>query len=86
MMRHHIKVFVQLLLSQFVNYTLAVYSWRMVAKEHVGAAVLVDIVYSSAQFFIIRRIASGDDSVWAWLGMVCGGALGTWLAMTIRWF
>jgi len=82
-MRHHVKSFVIMMIAQFLNYSLAVYSWRMIAQDNVPAALMVDGVYTTAQFFIIRRIAQSDDTVWAWLGMTVGGVLGTWVGMMV---
>ena len=82
-MRHHVKSFVIMMIAQFLNYSLAVYSWRMIAQDNMPAALMVDGVYTTAQFFIIRRIAQSDDTVWAWLGMTVGGVLGTWVGMTL---
>ena len=58
----------------------------MVAQDNVPAALMIDGIYTTAQFFIIKRIAQSDDTVWVWLGMTVGGVLGTWLGMTVaRW-
>jgi len=45
--------------------------------------VLVDIIYCTVQYHIIRKIANSKDSMWTWLGMVIGGCLGTYVGMII---
>jgi len=64
-----------MMIAQFLNYSLAVYSWRMIARDDLAGALMIDAVYTTAQFYIIRRIAQSDDTVWAWLGMTVGGVL-----------
>jgi hypothetical protein len=82
-MRHHAKSFAVMMIAQFLNYSLAVYSWRMIARDDLAGALMIDAVYTTAQFYIIRRIAQSDDTVWAWLGMTVGGVLGTYAGIMI---
>jgi prephenate dehydrogenase len=74
-MQSHLKTLIVMAVVQFLSYILVVASWRAIAKDQLPAALWIDGVYTTVQFFMIQRIAQSDQSVWAWLGPVAGGIL-----------
>jgi len=79
----HLRNLLVMIVGQFLSYSIVVYSWRAIAEKNVNKAVLVDIIYCTVQYHIIRKIANSKDSMWTWLGMVIGGCLGTYVGMII---
>ena len=80
----NLKLFSLMVIGQFLVYAISVYSWKMVAHDEVSRAMIADGIYSTVQFFVIRRIVMNDNTLWAWAGMVFGGVLGTYVGMKVK--
>ena len=71
---------------QVLSYTIWCINFRAVADAHYHTAAASDFLIASIQFFVIRRIAQGQDHVHQWagyaLGSVVGSYLGIWISST----
>jgi hypothetical protein len=75
-----------LFVVQVVMYCVITYNWRMIAQARVPEALLSDLIYGAANFFVIRKIAASGDQLVPWAGYTLGGVLGTWLGIEMsRW-
>ena len=49
---------------------------------------ITDVLFASINYFVIKRIAKDDDSIYSFLGYTCGSMLGslfgTWVSPTIE--
>lgn len=80
------KEFVVLFFIQVLSYTIWCINFRAVADTHYHTAALSDFMIASINFFVIRKIAHGQDKLHQWagyaLGSVAGSYLGIWLSAT----
>lgn len=80
-----IKEFTILFFIQIVSYTIFCINYRAVADAHYHTAAISDFGIASLNFFVIRKIAHGQDHIHQWagysLGSVVGSYLGIWLSM-----
>jgi uncharacterized membrane protein YfcA len=71
---------------QVLSYTIWCINFRAVADAHYHTAAASDFMIASIQFFVIRRIAHGQDHIHQWtgyaLGSVVGSYLGIWISAT----
>lgn len=71
---------------QLLSYTVWCINFRAVADAHYHTAAVSDFMIASIQFFVIRRIAHGQDHAHQWagyaLGSVVGSYLGIWISST----
>lgn len=72
---------------QLLNYTIWCINFRAVADTHYNTAAASDFMLASIQFFVIRRIAHGQDHLHQWagyaLGSVAGSYLGIWISANL---
>lgn len=80
----HLRNFFTMLVSQFLSYSIVVYSWRTIAQNDVPKAMMIEVLYCTVQFYVIRRIANSTDSLSTLLGMIVGGCIGTYAGMMIK--
>lgn len=70
---------------QCLNYLLIVVSFRAVAHGDVWLTASTDFAIASFSFFVLKRIAKGDDAFHQWAGYTAGGVvgsiLGIWLSV-----
>jgi hypothetical protein len=71
------KTFALFFALQFLLYLLVTFNFRAIAQARYSWTILSDILISAAQFWIIRKVGSSGDSTVAWIGFVCGGAVGS---------
>ena len=75
-----------LFLIQLLNYSIWCVNFRAVADTYYHTAAASDFMLASIQFFVIRRIAQGQDHLHQWagytLGSVVGSYLGIWISKT----
>lgn len=75
-----------LFLIQIFMYTVWCVNFRAVADAHYHTAAASDFLIASINFFVIRKIAHGQDNVHQWagysLGSVAGSYLGIWVSST----
>ena len=71
---------------QVLSYTIWCINFRAVADAHYHTAAASDFMIASINFFVIRKIAHGQDNVHQWagyaLGSVAGSYLGIWISAT----
>jgi hypothetical protein len=80
----HFNNFITMAFSQFLSYSIVVYSWRLIAEQNVPRSMFIEFLYCTIQYFVIRRIANSKDSVSTWLGMCVGGCIGTYAGMLLK--
>ena len=66
-----------LFLMQLTNYTLLVVNYRAVAQAHYFWSAISDFVIASFSFFVIKKIATSENTVHGWLGYALGGLAGS---------
>jgi uncharacterized membrane protein YfcA len=80
------KEFLTLFCIQIVAYTIFCINYRAVAEAHYHTAAISDAGIASLNFFVIRKIAHGQDNVHQWagytLGSVVGSYVGIWISTT----
>jgi len=75
--------FLALFCIQVVAYTIFCINYRAVAAAHYHVAALSDFAIASLNFFIIRRIASGQDHWHQWLGYAMGSVVGSYIGIWV---
>ena len=68
---------------QLLNYTIWCINFRAVADTQYHAAAASDFILASIQFFVIRRIATGQDHLHQWVGYALGSVAGSYLGIWI---
>lgn len=66
---------------QIISFGLLCINYRAVALAHYHESALTDFLIASLNFFIIKKIASSNDSFYQWLGYVVGSVLGSYLGI-----
>lgn len=67
---------------QLVAYTLVTMNFRYVAHGNVAYALGTDALHASISFFVIKRIATSEDTSFGpWLGYLLGSLAGTAIGM-----
>lgn len=62
---------------QLLCYGLITVNNRATVLLDYPTAILTDIIYSAAQFFIIRKVATSPNSTRLWIAYVAGSVAGT---------
>lgn len=78
-----IKEFGALFVIQVIAYTIFCVNYRAVANAHYHTAALSDFMIASLNFFVIRKIAHGDDHWYQWLGYALGSVVGSYVGIYI---
>lgn len=75
-----------LFVVQIFMYTIWCINFRAVADAHYHTAAFSDFLIASMNFFVIKKIAHGQDNFHQWagyaLGSVVGSYLGIWISST----
>ena len=83
MLKTKIIEFSTLFFIQLLSYTVWCVNYRAVADAHYHTAAASDFIIASINFFIIRRIAQGQDHVHQWAGYALGSVVGSYLGIWI---
>jgi len=75
-----------LFVLQLTNYTLLVVNYRAVAQAHYFWSAISDFIIASFSFFVIKKIATSENSVHGWLGYALGGLAGSILGIWVSKF
>ena len=75
--------FLALFAAQMTSYALLTYDFRVLAQGRIAATIIADALACSFGFFVIRRIATMENSRYGFLGYLSGSVLGTWIGMVI---
>ena len=85
-MRLKLKEASILFVVQIFMYTIWCINFRAVADAHYHTAALSDFLIASMNFFVIKKIAHGQDNFHQWagyaLGSVVGSYFGIWVSAT----
>ena len=82
-MKEKLKEASVLFFIQIALYSLLCINYRAVAQVQYNAAVISDFAIASFNFFVIRKIAKGDDALHQWLGYVAGSVVGSYLGIYV---
>ncbi len=66
---------------QVLSYTIWCINFRAVADADYHTAAMSDFMIASIQFFVIRRIAHGQDHLHQWAGYALGSVVGSYLGI-----
>jgi hypothetical protein len=75
--RIKIKEFLIMFGIQILNYSLLCINYRAVAHANYIQSAVSDFVIASLSFFVIKKIANGEDTTHQWLGYALGGVVGS---------
>lgn len=78
-----IKEFFVLFFIQIVSYTIFCVNFRAVAQAQYHMAALSDFMLATISFFVIRKIAHGQDNVHQWAGYATGSVAGSYLGIFV---
>ena len=78
-----IKEFAVLFFIQVLSYTIWCINFRAVAETHYHTAAMSDFMIASINFFVIRKIAHGQDHLHQWAGYALGSVVGSYLGIWI---
>lgn len=71
---------------QIFMYAIWCINFRATADAHYHTAAASDFLIASMNFFVIKKIAHGQDNIHQWagyaLGSVVGSYLGIWISVT----
>lgn len=76
-----IREFFALFFIQIVNYSILCINYRAVAQGQYHMSATTDFMLASLSFFVIRKIAHGDDHLHQWAGYATGGVVGSYLGI-----
>ena len=62
---------------QTLSYGLLVINYRAVAQAHYFWSALSDFAIATLSYFVIKRIATSDNTLHQWLGYALGGVVGS---------
>jgi uncharacterized membrane protein YfcA len=77
------KEFLVLFLIQIVSYSLLVINYRAVAQANYVHSAVSDFAIASLSFYVIKKIAHGQDNFHQWLGYALGGVVGSIIGIYI---
>lgn len=66
---------------QILAYSILCINYRAVALANIPLAAGSDFVFASFNFFIIKKIATSEDSFHQWLGYAIGSVIGSVLGI-----
>jgi hypothetical protein len=75
------KEFLILCVIQIVSYTLLCINYRAVAQAHYVQSAVSDFMIASLTFFVIKKIAHGQDHMHQWAGYATGSVIGSFLGI-----
>jgi hypothetical protein len=70
-----------LFIIQLFLYGLLCINYRAVALAHYHEAAISDFTIASMNFFVIRKIAKGEDALHQWIGYVLGSVAGSYIGI-----
>lgn len=79
--KQKIKEFSILCIIQIVSYGLMCINYRAVAQAHYIQSAVSDFMIASLSFFVIRKIAHGQDNFHQWAGYATGSVIGSFVGI-----
>jgi uncharacterized membrane protein YfcA len=76
-----VKEFLTLFGIQLVSYSLLCINYRAVAQANYMQSAISNFMIASLGFFVIKKIAHGQDNIHQWLGYALGGLVGSVLGI-----
>jgi hypothetical protein len=72
-----------LFIIQIFLYGMLCINFRAIAQAEYHLAAGTDFIIASFNFFVIKKIANGTDSMHQWLGYALGSIVGSYLGIYI---
>jgi len=72
-----LKEFLIMFAIQITSYSLLCINYRAVAQAHYFWASISDFAIATLGYFVIKRIATSDNTLHQWLGYALGGVVGS---------
>lgn len=69
--------------AQMFYYGFLTVNFRAVAAANIPAALITDVFNAAVTFYVIRRIATSEDSLPGFIGYVIGSMIGTYIGIVI---
>lgn len=82
-MKTKIREFMILCGIQIILYTIFCVNFRAVAKADYHMAAGSDFLIASLNFFVIRKIAHGQDNFHQWAGYTSGSVIGSYIGIYV---
>ena len=74
---------IALFFIQILLFGILCVNFRAIAMAHYHTAAISDFIVASLQFFVIKKIASSDDSYLHWFGYTAGSVVGSYLGIYV---
>ena len=85
--RKDIKDGLILFSAQMLSFAIITINYRAVAQASYFWSIITDLIVAGLSYFVVRRIAKAENSVFQWLGFTVGSAVGTtigiWLSKIV---
>jgi hypothetical protein len=75
--RKDIKDSFILFFAQMLSFAVISINYRAIAQASYLWSVLTDLIVASLSYFVVRRIAKSENSIYQWAGFAIGSAIGT---------
>jgi hypothetical protein len=72
-----------LFVVQIVLFSILCVNFRAISQAHYHTAAVSDFIIATLQFFVIKKIATSDESIKHWLGYTLGSVIGSYLGIYI---
>jgi uncharacterized membrane protein YfcA len=79
--KQKLQEFSTLCIIQIVSYALMCINYRAVAQAHYMQSAISDFMISSLSFFVIKKIAHGQDNFHQWAGYATGSVIGSFVGI-----
>ena len=72
-----------LFVVQIVLFSILCINFRAISQAHYHTAAVSDFIIATLQFFVIKKIATSDESIKHWLGYIVGSVIGSYIGIYI---
>jgi hypothetical protein len=75
-----------LLVIQIVLFSILCINFRAISQGSYHTAAVSDFIVATLQFFVIKKIATSNESIKHWAGYTIGSVIGSYLGIYISTF
>lgn len=79
--KEKVRDFLTLCIIQIISYSLLCINFRAVAQAEYIQSAVSDFMIASLNFFVIKKIAQGQDHTHQWAGYATGSVIGSFLGI-----
>jgi len=72
-----------LFVVQIVLFSILCINFRAISQASYHTAAVSDFIVATLQFFVIKKIATSDESIKHWTGYTVGSVIGSYLGIYI---